>query len=133
MTQIKHHYEKYYTIKRPTAALITALCLSFASTMAIADVSKGMAAYDKQDYAIALKEFKEFAEQGDAQAQFNLGQMYRQGQGVVKNMKTAYFWWLIASANGYDTKTVIEIAEKELSSAQKQAAQDDATNWRPKQ
>jgi TPR repeat protein len=103
------------TIKRPTAALITALCLSLASTMAIADVGKGMAAYDKQDYAIALKEFKEFADQGDALAQFNLGNMYREGRGVVKNMKTAYFWRLIASANGYDTKTAIEIAEKELS------------------
>jgi TPR repeat protein len=59
--------------------------------------------------------------------------MYANGKWVVKNMKTAYFWWLIASANGYDTKTAIEIAEKELTPTQKQAAQDDATNWRPKQ
>jgi uncharacterized protein len=158
-----------YCIKRSFATLITALCLSFASTMAIADVDKGIAAYEKQDYATALKEFKESAEQGDASAQFglglmyangqgvvqneraaiewfqkaaeqglsdaqyNLGVMYYFGQGVVKNMNTAYFWFLIANANGYDTKTFIELAEKKLTPTQKQAAQDDAANWRPKQ
>jgi uncharacterized protein len=81
----------------------------------------------------AVEWWQKAAEQGNAPAQHNLGLTYALGNGVVKNMKTAYFWWLIASANGYDTKTVIEIVEKELTPAQKQAVQDAAANWRPKQ
>jgi hypothetical protein len=43
-------------IKRSFATLVAALCLSFASTTAIADVDKGVAP-NRQDYATALKEW----------------------------------------------------------------------------
>ena len=35
------------------------------------------------DYATALREWRPFAEQGNASAQFNLGVMYGNGQGVT--------------------------------------------------
>ena len=35
-----------------------------------------------QDYAEAVRWFRKAAEQGDADAQFNLGRMYYEGQGV---------------------------------------------------
>ena len=38
-----------------------------------ADFSDGIAAYNRGDYATALKEFKSLAEQGDAAAQYWLG------------------------------------------------------------
>ena len=41
-----------------------------------ADFDKGMTAYEAEDYATALQEFKKDAEQGDARAQCNLGAMF---------------------------------------------------------
>jgi TPR repeat protein/uncharacterized membrane protein YhaH (DUF805 family) len=78
--------------------------------------------------------YKKAAEQGHASAQLLLGFNYLLGDGVVKNQRTAYFWFLLASANGVESaKKGIEIVEQELTPEQKQAAQDDAANWRPKQ
>ena len=40
------------------------------------------------------------AEQGDAVAQFNLGQMYRTGRGVQQNSETAVMWYTKAAEQG---------------------------------
>ena len=40
------------------------------------------------------------AEQGNAMAQFNLGLMYTNGQGVLKDSVLAHMWSNIAGANG---------------------------------
>ena len=40
------------------------------------------------------------AEQGDATAQFNLGVMYGNGLGVLKDSVLAHMWFNIAGANG---------------------------------
>ncbi len=50
-----------------------------------ADLQKGLDAYNKKDYATALREWKPLAEQGNAFAQYNLGIMYRQGNGVSQD------------------------------------------------
>ena len=42
-----------------------------------ADFQKGVDAYDRGDYAAALREWKPLAEQGHASAQFNLGNFMR--------------------------------------------------------
>ena len=56
---------------------------------ASADFAKGSAAYEAEDYATALQEFKKDAEQGDARAQSKLGVMYRNGRVVVQDDKEA--------------------------------------------
>ena len=43
----------------------------------------GLTAYEDKDYAKALKIWRPLADRGDAEAQFSLGYMYAQGQGVV--------------------------------------------------
>ena len=45
---------------------------------------------------------KAAAEKGDARAQASLGQLYSLGIGVEKDNVTAYAWWNIAEANGYE-------------------------------
>ena len=40
------------------------------------------------------------AEQGDADAQFNLGVMYERGRGVPVNDILAHMWFNIAATNG---------------------------------
>ena len=66
-----------------------------------ADFQKGMDAFDKEDYATALREWKPLAEQGYALAQNNLGVMYEKGQGVSRNYKTAVKWYTLAAEQGY--------------------------------
>jgi TPR repeat protein len=66
-----------------------------------ADFQKGFTAYQSGDYATALREWTPLAKQGDADAQYNLGQMYNQGQGVPQDYKTAVKWWKLAAEQGY--------------------------------
>ena len=49
----------------------------------------------------ALSEARSLAQQGDADAQFNLGEMYYYGQGVPQNDKTALKWYTLAAEQGY--------------------------------
>ena len=66
-----------------------------------ADIRKGVAAYEQEDYATALNEFKLLAEQGDAFAQFKLGEMYQVGRGVSKDHKKAVRWFRFAAEQGH--------------------------------
>ena len=50
-----------------------------------------------QDYAEAVSWFRKAAEQGSANAQYNLGQMYRQGQGVPRDYAEAVKWHRLAA------------------------------------
>lgn len=55
--------------------------------------------------------------------------MHENGRGVAKNMQIAYFWLLLASVNGDENiKKTIETIKKELTTAEKQAAEEDAEN-----
>ena len=65
-----------------------------------ADFQKGEDAYNRGDYATALREWKPLVERGDANAQYNLGVMYRKGQGVPQDYKTAMKWYTLAAEQG---------------------------------
>ncbi len=66
-----------------------------------ADFAAGMAAYEKHDYATALKEWRPLAEAGDAPTQFNLGLMYLDGVGVPQSSEHAVEWFRRAADRGY--------------------------------
>ena len=55
----------------------------------------------KQDYFEAVKWYRKAAEQGYANAQFNLGVMYYQGDGVRQDKGQAKEWFGKACDNGY--------------------------------
>ena len=60
------------------------------------------------------------AEQGDAESQFNLGDMYNTGWGVPKNFIESYAWYLLAKANGQEKASeMVPILEKRLTAEQK--------------
>ena len=65
-----------------------------------ADFQAGVAAYQRGDYATALREFKPLAEQGDALAQFNLGVMYDNGEGVPQDYVEVLKWNRKAAERG---------------------------------
>ena len=66
------------------------------------DFQKGVKAYDKGDIATALREWRPLAEQGDAEAQYNLGQMYRKGKGVLQDYKEAVKWYRKSAEHGLE-------------------------------
>jgi TPR repeat protein len=70
-------------MKHALAAII--LALSLTAPVAAGPFEDATAAYDKGDYAAALRLLGPLANQGDAIAQSNLGFMYFRGQGVLQN------------------------------------------------
>ena len=80
----------------------TAAALLFLATtsVAAADFAAGVRAYDRGDYASAFREFRALAEQGNASAQFNLGFMYDNGEGVSEDDRQAVFWYRKAAEQG---------------------------------
>jgi len=79
-------------MKLKTLLLSLLLSTSFIGTT-YADYDDGMLAYAKKDYKTAIKEFQPLAEQGNKDAQFRLGYIYSQGQGVLKDYKEAVKWY----------------------------------------
>jgi uncharacterized protein len=67
----------------------------------MADFAAAKAAYEKGDYLAARKEFLAAAEQGDARAQFFLGTIYPEGQGVARDFKESVKWLRMAGEKGY--------------------------------
>ncbi len=52
------------------------------------------------DETTAVKSFRLAAEQGNANAQYNLGVMYQQGWGVPRDYKKAVKWFRLAAEQG---------------------------------
>ena len=62
---------------------------------------QGFDAFQKNDYQTAFKLWLPLAEQGDVNAQFNLGVIYEKGQGVKQDYFEAVNWYRKASEQGY--------------------------------
>ena len=80
---------------------LTFLFLFSGSSVVIADdYQDGNDAYNRKDYKTAYKLWLPLAEQGDAKAQYNLGQMYYEGQGVPQDHKEAVKWYRLSAEQG---------------------------------
>ena len=54
-----------------------------------------------QEYGAAVSWYRQAVEQGNAQAQFNLGILYEKGQGVSQDYIQAHMWVNLASTQGH--------------------------------
>ena len=88
----------YHAILR-RLLFILALCLIIAPS-AWGDYQNGRTAYNRGDYATALKELRPLAEQGHAGAQYFIGYMYYKGQGVDQDGAEAVKWLRKAAEQG---------------------------------
>lgn len=80
-----------------------------------------------------LEALRRAAEQGDADAQFNLGLVYAQGFGVAKDYVQAYMWWNLAAAAGNEeAATNRGIIEARMTPEQIAEAQRLSRNWVPR-
>lgn len=80
--------------------LAVALLLGSARIAWSADFQKGYTGYQIGDFKTALREWTPLAEQSHADAQYNLGLMYANGQGVPQNYKIAVKWYKLAAEQG---------------------------------
>lgn len=85
-------------LKRMLAAL--GLCCALSPGVAVAGFAEALSAYDKKDFATALREYELLAKQGNAKAQHNLGVMYERGEGVKQDYKAAVKWYRLAADQG---------------------------------
>ena len=83
------------------AVAITAVLLTLGGAKVWAGFDEGVAAYKRGDYATALRELRPLAEQGDAKAQYNLGLLYNNGDGVPQDYVEAGKWFRKAAKQGY--------------------------------
>ena len=92
---------------------------------------KGMVAYQRGDYTTALKEFRPLAEQGHAEAQFQLGVMYDAGQGVMEDYVEAHMWFNLAAAQGNEeAREDRNRVAKKMTVSQIVEAQRRAREWK---
>jgi TPR repeat protein len=78
--------------------LIITLCFGLISQLSLADdVEEGNTAYQQHDYQAALNAWNPAAQQGDTDAEYNVGQLYRLGQGVKINYLTAQSYYIKAA------------------------------------
>lgn len=86
-----------------SAVLTVALTVTSAPFVLAQNFDEGMAAtmaYEDGDYETALSKWRPLAEEGDAWAQFGLGLLHSRGQGVPRDPKQAFNWFLLAAEQG---------------------------------
>ena len=83
-------------MKKLILSLGMILTLSFGDTL-----EEGKTAYYKKDYATAIKIYEQLANQGNAEAQYEIGSMYQLGDGVQNDNKKANHWYEKAANQGH--------------------------------
>src|ERR687897_366581 len=78
-----------------------AASLFIGAAAAAADVKKGVDAWQAGNFGAAVAEWRPLADQGDADAQFNLGQAYKLGRGVPMDLRLAQGWYEKAAGQGH--------------------------------
>lgn len=80
--------------------LITLLLIGFVGP-ALANYQQAQRAYERGDYDSAFEKFQALAEQGDARAQNQLGQMYSHGLNVERDYAEAIKWYRKAAKRSF--------------------------------
>jgi len=91
------------------ALLITVLALSCTVNSGASfagPLEDSLTAYDRGDYATAVRLLRPLADQGNAQAQNGLGAMYYNGKGIAQDFKEAVKWYRLAAVQGYASAQV---------------------------
>lgn len=85
-------------ILSPVLIVLVSLLISPANAQ---DYIKAFNAYLRGDYEHAQREFRPLAERGNVLAQYKLGLMYNNGEGVKQDFGEAVRWFHRAAAQGY--------------------------------
>ena len=107
--------------------ILLAYCLLAWSSIAYAgpaeDFADSVTAYERQDYATALRLLLPLADQGDASAQNNLGLMYDYGHGVPQDYVQAHKWGNLAASKLSGTDGAQAVKNRDIVAAKMTPAQ----------
>ena len=84
-----------------SAALGTLLLLTSYGVGFAQDYDTPWAAFKRDDYATAFREYSALASNGDAVGQFFLGMMYEKGLGVTQDYREALKWYRQSAEQGH--------------------------------
>lgn len=117
------------TLKHVAAAII--LVLGFAAPAAAGPLEDADAALKRRDYATAVRLNRPLAEQGNANAQYNLGTFYDNGLGVPQDKVRAYMWFSLSAAQGREGAAALrDLIARRMTPAQIAEAQKLARGWK---
>ena len=100
--------------------------------IAIADdpAAEGARAYRGGNYPVALANLLAASLTGDANAQFLLGGMYRDGAGIPPDLALAHLWWTLAAAHDHVAAArYLEVLVPEMTDGQLARAADLLAAW----
>lgn len=83
------------------AVLSTPVGPADAQTVSTDRLARANAAFSRGDLTAAWFGYWSLAREGNPAAQFNLGQLYREGRGVPADLTYAHFWYAEAAAQGH--------------------------------
>ena len=107
------------------------LSLSFAIPVLAGPLEDANAAIKRRDYATAVRLIRPLAEQGDANAQYNLGVLYDNGLGVPQDRVRAYMWLNLAAMQGRESAaTIRDLVARLMTPVQISEAQKMAREWK---
>ena len=119
------------TLKHVAAAII--LVLGFAASAAAGPLENADAALKRRDYATAVRLNRPLAEQGNANAQYNLGTFYDNGLGVPQDKVRAYMWFSLSAAQGREGAAALrDLIARRMTPAQIAEAQKLARELKSK-
>ena len=114
---------------------LLAMCLFMTSSSCIvwhSYYNDGVDAYERGDYATALREWQHLAEQEHGGGQNGLGIMYEKGKGVPKDYVAAYMWYTLAASRGSKkASNNRDLIAERMTSPQIAEAQRRARDWEP--
>ena len=109
------------------------LTVSFAASGAAGPSEDADAAMKRHDYKTALRLIRPLAEQGDANAQYNLGVFYDNGLGVPQDRIRAYMWLSLAAMQGRERAAAFrDLVARLMTPGQLAEAQKLASDWKSK-
>jgi TPR repeat protein len=115
------------------AALVAFIMVAvIAGTAFAGPFENGVAAYNRGDYATAMRLWQPLADLGDPSAQNNLGVMYERDEGVPQDHVRAHMWFNLAAAQSVQTAAEgRDRVAKRMTPAQIAEAQKLAREWQP--
>jgi uncharacterized protein len=84
-----------------TVVVVLILAAGITASASAGPAEDGVAAYKLGDYLTAMRFLRPLAHQGNADAQFLLGEIYGRGAGVEQDYTTALTWYRKAAEQGH--------------------------------
>ena len=90
-----------YAMMKTLSGFILTAALLLASVTAQAGLPEAESAYQSKNFKAAIREFEPLAVSGVAAAQFYIGLMFDNGEGLPQSHQRAMGWYLKAAKQGY--------------------------------